>query len=70
MSVYDFICTMCYKTYPIIQQSKQIFQGDPVCKMCDGLFEVLPVGDEDVDEDEERAILTAEEVICEEHRFD
>ena len=69
MSVYDFKCTMCYKTYPVIQQSGQIFKGEPVCKMCDGLFEVLPVGDEDEDEDEERAILVAEEVICEEHRF-
>ena len=49
MSVYDFKCTMCYKTYPIIQQSGQIFKGEPVCKMCDSLFEgdVLEINEEE-----------------------
>ena len=45
----QFKCSQCYKTYPTAQCSKQIFKGEPVCKMCDNLFEgdVMEINDPD-----------------------
>ena len=64
----NFKCPQCHKIYPTTQCSNQIWKGKWVCKMCNKLFEGNVLGY--IDEDEQQAVLTAEEILCEENRFE